>query len=144
AAAPQPTQQEAAPVEKTGFISIKAPAGAKVKLGKDYAKLEDGKLKLTGFTGAQFFVTIETPGAAALIQPVFMTDDGPLPPEIDTAKGVQVVQKPIPKKPGPGGAAPPGGPAVAATAAQPAGGGGGAAPPPPKEKPKPKVETTFE
>ncbi|MGZ3423078.1 MAG: serine/threonine protein kinase [Polyangiales bacterium] len=143
---PQATQQEAAPVEKTGYLSIKAPPSAKVKLGKDYVKLEDGKLKLTGLTGAQFFVTVESPGTAALIQPVFMTDDGPLPPEIDTAKGVQVVQKPIPKK----GGAPTGpGPAVVAPPTPPAGGGGGgggaaAPPPPPKEKPKPKVETTFE
>jgi serine/threonine-protein kinase len=143
-AAPQPTQQEAAPVEKTGFLVIKAPATAKVKLGKEYVKLDDGKLKLTGLTGAQFFVTVESPGSAALIQPVFMTDDGPLPPEIDIAKGVQVVQKPIPKKGG--GAAPPGpGPAVTQAAPTPPGGGGAAQPPPPpKEKPKPKVETTFE
>jgi serine/threonine-protein kinase len=142
--APQPTQQEAAPAEKTGFLVIKAPPTAKVKLGKEYVKLDDGKLKLTGLTGTQFFVTVETPGAATpLIQPVFMTDDGPLPDQIDVAKGVVAVQKPLPKKPGaPGAAPPPTGAAVAPPTPPP--GGAAAPPPPPKEKAKPKVETTFE
>lgn len=146
-AEPEPTKKDLpeppppAPIvdeKKTGTISIKAPKDAIVKVGKEIAKLKDGKLELTGPVGASFIVSIYQGSKNLLVQKVFMSDDGPIPADVDVDKGEQVVAKPLPKTTGkttvtaPTGAAPPpgtGGPAPTAA---------------PKEKPKTKVETTFE
>ncbi|MBI2391384.1 MAG: protein kinase [Deltaproteobacteria bacterium] len=125
----------------TGFVTIKAPKDAKVKLGKDEVKLDSkGRVELSGPVGQPFVLSIYQGTKLLLVQKVFMDESGPIPSDVDVDKGEQVVAKPLPKKPGPGGATTA---AATQTAAAPAN-TGGAAPPPPKEKPKPKVETTFE
>ncbi len=137
---PEPPPQEEKPIK--AYVTVKAPAGSKVKVGKELVELKDGKLELVGLDGKDFIVQVIPPKGQPLVQKVYVTEDGALPGEIDIDKGEQVVAKPIPKKtptnPGttPAVATPP----PAATTA--------AAPPPTaapvKEKPKPKVETTFE
>ncbi len=122
--------------KKTGHVSIKAPKDAIVKLGKETVKLENGKLELSGPVGQSFIVSIYQGSKNLLVQKVFMSDDGPIPAEVDVDKGEQVVAKPIPKKAA----------GTATTiATQPAPTGAAIAPTvAPTAKPKPKVETTFE
>jgi eukaryotic-like serine/threonine-protein kinase len=125
--------------KKTGHVTIKAPKDAIVKLGKEVVKLDNGKLELSGTVGSSFIISIYQGSKNLLVQKVFMSDDGPIPADVDVDKGEQVVAKPLPKKPGtPTTAAP------TETAAAPKNTGGAAAPPPATAKPKPKVETTFE
>jgi serine/threonine protein kinase len=135
------------PVEQkvTGKVSIKAPKGAVIKLGKDEVKLDaKNQIELSGLVGAAFIVSIyqsATAKAPLLVQKVFIDESGPIPPDIDVDKGEVVVAKPVPKA-GAGAATITA--AATATQAAPPPTGAGAPPPPPKEKPKPKVETTFE
>jgi len=136
---PPPVVEE----KKTGHVTVKAPKGAIIKLGKDEVKPDaKGQLELTGLVGTSWIVSIYAANNAKvplLVQKVFMDDSGPIPSDIDVDKGEQVVAKPVPKQPGAGGAA------TAPTAAVTAPAGGGAtAPAKPPEKKKPTVETTFE
>jgi len=143
-AEPTPPPQPAVEEKKTGHVTVKAPKDAKIKLGKDEVKLDNGKLELTGLVGQQFIISIYPAKGTSplLVQKVFMDESGPIPSDVDVDKGEQVVAKPIPKAGGTT-AKPAGTGAAAATTA--AAANTGAAPAPtPTVKAKPKVETTFE
>ncbi len=144
-ATPEPTAPPP-PVDekKTGFVTIKAPKDAKIKLGKDEVKLEGGKLELTGLVGQQFIIQIlpAKGGAPLLVQKVFMDDSGPIPSDVDVDKGEQVVAKPVPK--GAGTAKPAGTGAAPAVTTAAAANTGAAPATTATAKTKPKVETTFE
>ena len=142
-----PTQTQAPPPpeeKKTGHVTVKAPKGAMIKLGKEEVKLDaKNQLELTGLVGTSYIVSIyanPTAKTPLLVQKVFMDDSGPIPPDIDVDKGEQVVAKPVAKAGG-GGT-----PATTTAAVGPAttGGGGTAPPPATTGKPKPTVETKFE
>jgi serine/threonine-protein kinase len=146
--APKPNAIETAatppppPVDEkiTGIVTIKAPKGATVKLGKDVVTLDGGRLSLSGLVGHQYIISVYQGSKNLLVQKVFMSDDGPIPSEVDVDKGEQIVQRPAPKKapdPAKGGTVAP--PPPATVAAPPPGPAAPTAAPPPAPKKKPDI-----